>query len=206
MKFNYPSSPFSSSVLELCSKRLLLFLAIIAAYSSCSSPSKKNYNPAIYYTESESSELLLKLIPYSAKLPGGYNYTNRFDVVLDSFYREEVKKYKLEKYYVLENDSVHYFLLSRVAPSLYEKRIAIGGKFTKDATGKINNYEEAFWTFKLKLEDLKIKTMVLFSDYVDGKDLSKCQPENMEDWIEFPDKNNAYDKREQCWKSITTVN
>jgi hypothetical protein len=185
-------------------KKIVFLISVIVVFDSCKE--SKNFDPNTYLTAEQSEELLKRIVPYSAKLPKGYTYENRFEARLDSFYVEEIKKYKLEKFYQAEKDSFCYFLVTRSAPSLYEKRIAIGGKFTKDATGKINSYEEAFWTFKLKLEDLQIKTMVLFSDYVDGKDLSKYQPENMEDWIEFPDKNNAYDKREQRWKTTTTFN
>ena len=177
----------------------LAFLVSVILFS-CSTPSTKEYNASRHFTEAQCAELLMKLIPYSAKLPNGYNYTQRFDKALDTFYVEEIKKYKLEKYYFSENDSTHYFLVSRVAPSLYEKRIAIAGKYKINNRGDITNYEEAFWTFKMKLPELEQKSEVLFNDYVSGNDLSKYLPGKTNDeWIEFPDAHSYYNKTEKRW-------
>jgi hypothetical protein len=180
--------------------RVFLAFLISIVIVSCSTPSVKEYNASSHFTEAQSAELLMKLIPYSAKLPNGYNYTQRFDKALDSFYIEEIKKYTLEKYYFSENDSTHYFLVSRIAPSLYEKRIAIAGKYETNNHGDITNYEEAFWTFKMKLPELEQKSEVLFNDYVSGNDLSKYLPGKTNDeWIEFPDAHSYYNKTEQRW-------
>lgn len=153
--------------------------------------------------ERESKDLLRKLIPYIAKLPKGYNYLNRFDAKLDTFYKEEIKNYKLENYYHSEKDSFNYFLISRPAPSLYGKRIGIAGRFKKDAKDSITDYEESFWTFKMKQEELKTKANILFENYIEGNDLSKYKSTNTEEeWIEFPDQNCFYDKKEKQWKTM----
>jgi hypothetical protein len=153
--------------------------------------------------EKESKDLLGKLIPYTAKLPKGYNHLNRFDSKLDTFYREEIKNYKLENYYSSDKDSFNYFLISRPAPSLYGKRIGIAGRFKKDATDSIVDYEESFWTFKMKQEELSTKAKILFENYIEGNDLSKYKSTNKgEEWIEFPDQNCFYDKKEKQWKTI----
>lgn len=182
-------------------KIFLLFAFFTCALYSCMNT--KNYSPDAYLTENETTVLLRNIIPYNAKLPKGYTYKNRFDKQLDTFYTEEMHKYKLEKYYTSQKDSFSYFLITRVAPSIYEKRIAIGGRFTKDTSGKIKNYEEAFWTFKMKPNQLQKISDTLFNDYVNGKDLSPYQIGKMEDaWIEFPDRNYFYNKVEQRWESV----
>ena len=76
-------------------------------------------------------------------------------------------------------------------------------KFKIDEKGAIINYEESFWTFKMKPGELEKKFSTLFRDYIEGKDLSKYQSQNIkEEWIEFPDQNYFYDRKEQKWKAI----
>jgi hypothetical protein len=151
--------------------------------------------------EDQQNELLLKIIPYSAKLPKRYGPDDRFKPELDSFYRIEVRKYCMQHYHVSEN-GYHYFMINRIAPSIHEKKIAIAGRFRKDAAGKISAYEEAFWTYKMKAQDLKEKGKILFSDYVEGKDIMiyMSDKKRQEEWIEFPDANCYFDKKDQCWK------
>lgn len=175
-------------------KILLLLIALIYV-AGCKQSNSVNLNAK------ESKDLLRKLIPYSAKLPKGYNYLNRFDPKLDRFYNDELNNYKIEKYYSSDKDSFNYFLISRPAPSLYGKRIGIAGKFKQDAKGNVVNYEEAFWTYKMKEEEFDKKVPVLFKSYVEGKDLSQYKLTE-EEWIEFPDKNCFYDKKEQQWKTM----
>jgi hypothetical protein len=178
----------------------LLLSVVLFACSSDKSNNSINDNPSSYFTEKESQELLIQIIPYSAKLPKGYNFSQRFNTALDSFYLQEIKKYQLERYFYTEKDSTHYFLITREAPSLYEKRIAIVGKFQKDENGHILNYEEGFWTFKMKIPELTEKSEILFREYVSGNDLSKYHPGNStEEWIEFPDAHSKFDKKEQRW-------
>lgn len=179
-------------------KTNLFLVTIVLLAFSCNQP--KNYSPSQYLTEESSKVLLRKLIPYSSKLPNGFDYKNRFDTRLDSFYTKEVENYKMEKYYISSKDSFHYFLISRPAPSLFEKRIAIGGKFKKDASENVTAFEESFWTFKMKKEEFEKKTATLFSYYVEGKDLSAFLSKNTsEEWIEFPDDKCHYNKTEQRW-------
>jgi hypothetical protein len=197
MNLNYKTS----NIFNTCMRYSIeLLLSIVLFSCADSKQSVINYEPSTYLTETESSELLKNLIPYSAKLPKGYDCTRKFDPALDSFYIQEIKKYKLEKYFFTEKDSSHYFLISREAPSLYEKRIAIVGKYQKNKSGNIVNYEEAFWTFKMKLPELAQKGEILFHEYVLGNDLSKYLPgKSDEEWIEFPDAHSQYNKTEQRW-------
>ena len=182
------------------SVELLLSVILFSCNADGNKPSSINDNPSDYFTNEQSNELLMKLIPYSAKLSKGYDFTRRFDTALDSFYVQEIKKYKLERYFISEKDSTHYFLISREAPSLFEKRIAIAGKYKQSDKGAIINYEEAFWTFKMKLPELEEKGKILFHEYISGNDLSKYLPgKSNEEWIEFPDNYSYYNKTEQRW-------
>lgn len=186
--------------MRLLRTSLILLLSLLAAVA-CNKSANDGLDHSL--TEKESQQLLRKLIPYSAKLPEGLHYTTRFDSKLDPFYSKEVTRYKLEYYYLSTTDSFNYFLISRPASSLYEKRVGIAGKFKIDEKGAIINYEESFWTFKMKPGELEKKFSTLFRDYIEGKDLSKYQSQNIkEEWIEFPDQNYFYDRKEQKWKAI----
>ena len=176
----------------------LIWLLLAGFCVSCSNP--PDYKPESYLNESEQKDILLKLIPYSAKLPLRYSFSDRFKPELDSFYREEATRYKFQHYFIA-TDSFHYFMINRPAPSLYEKRIAIAGRFKKDQSGNLVQYEEAFWTFKMVREDLVTKGKVLFAHYVEGKDIGNYMPgkRGEEEWIEFPDATCYYNKKEQRW-------
>ena len=180
-------------------KKTLLWMLFASLLWSCSSA--PDYNPETYLSSKEQSEVLLKILPYVAKLPMRFQGEKRFSAELDSFYRQEVKKYRMQHYYISPEDSFHYFMINRPAPSLYEKRTAIAGRFKKTKDGKIINYEESFWTFKMKLDELDKKGAVLFAHYAEGKDIKEYMPGKQKDeWIEFPDDKCYYDKNEKAWK------
>ena len=175
----------------------LIWMLLVSLFTSCND--SKKYDPLSYLDDIQQQGMLRKIIPYCAKLPEPYSIADRFNPELDSFYREEIKKYKLQHYFISE-DSVHYFMINRPAPSLYEKRLAIAGRFKKDGQ-IITDYEESFWTFKMKDQELREKGKVLFAQYVEGKDISGYMPgKKEEEWIEFPDVHCSYDKETQCWK------
>jgi hypothetical protein len=177
-------------------KQIIFLVFISLGIASCET---KKYSPETYLSEDTKNELLLKILPNFAHLPKGYTYERRFESSLNTFYTEEIKKYKIQHYFI-SNDSVHYFMVNRPAPSLFEKRLAISGKFKIDQQGKISNYEEIFWTFKMKLPELQEKGQILFNEMVEGGNLAEYMPgKKAEEWIEFPDNRVSYNKEQQKW-------
>lgn len=166
----------------------------------CSCSREKSYAPGAYLKENQQREILRKILPYFARLPKGFTEEKRFDPGLDSFYASEIRKYELKHYYVSPADSFHYFLVTRPAPSLFEKRVAIAGRFRLNPGQEITGYEESFWTFKMKVPELSEKSRVLFHELVNGGDLSAYMPGRKEDeWIEFPDNRVSYSKTDKKW-------
>ena len=135
------------------------------------------------------------------KAPENVDKAEIFDRKYDAHYLDIASRYRFDQYYI-DDKGTHYFLISRPAPSLYEKRVATGGKLKFDENGKLIEYEEEFRTWKMKDEDLKVRGTLLFDLMVNGKDLSPYYRINSsEEYIEFPDEHNYYDKTERMWKS-----
>lgn len=176
---------------------LFLMLALLSACSD-----NEMYLPEKYLNQDQQKQTLIKILPYCAKFQKKVSWEQRFSPEMDTFYLDEVKHYKMQHYYISDKDGYHYFMLNRVAPSVHKKRVSIAGRYKLDPSGKITEYEESFWTFKMKEEELSDKGKVLFEKYVAGNDLSEFYPgkKGEEEWIEFPDANCFYDKKEHRWR------
>lgn len=143
---------------------------------------------------------LRSTLPYYAKLPDGFGPDRRFDTVLNKLYNQILPSYQLEAYHIDDETGMHFFMVSRPAPSLHQKRICIAGKLKYDPSGNFEYYEEVFWTFKMKEAQLREKSIKLFHLMVKGEDLSKFYPQNsQEEWIEYPDEKNRYDVDQRRW-------
>jgi hypothetical protein len=79
--------------------------------------------------------------------------------------------------------------------------MGIVGKLTLSPDKNINHYEEVFWTFKMPEEELLQKGLVLYTKMLNNEDLTTYypSPDKTEEWIEFPDKLNNYDKSLKRW-------
>jgi hypothetical protein len=180
-------------------KPVLRFLTISLLVLLFSCSSRDAYDPAAYFTEKSREQFLLRILPYFAKLPKGYTPDRRFEPSLVSFYRNEVRSCELQ-WYFQGPDSLRWFMVTRPAPSLFGKRMAIAGRLKQNARGEITSYEEAFWTFKMSPEELGRKGRILFDAYVKGKSLEAWLPgKQAEEWIEFPDGNYFYSKDTHTW-------
>jgi hypothetical protein len=84
---------------------------------------------------------------------------------------------------------------------LEEKYVAIAGIVKRDGD-KIIRYEEVFRTWKQKKNELYPLAFRLFSEMINGKDLSVYYPENSGNKyiIEFPSNQVYFDKEERKWK------
>jgi len=95
----------------------------------------------------------------------------------------------------------NYFLISRRAPSLYDRRVATGGYVVFAEDGKGEDYEEVFRTWKMDPDTLVRRGLLLFDKMVDGEDLRPYETRNSgnTDFIEFPDAQTWYDKKSRSW-------
>ncbi len=179
-------------------------LSIVAALTLLGCREKEEYNVGNYYSEAELKINLSKIIPYIAKLENGVNYDNRFDSSKKDYFEEQQKTFKFSiEQYKITADSNHYFLIWKVAPSLYKKKIAIGGRYKKDSSGKIYAFEEIFNTAKMPEEELKEKSFPLFDFMVKNGNVNKFLGDYL--LIEFPDDRCTYDKENSRWVFVDTI-
>ena len=175
----------------------ILFILLIA--HSCTI--KRDYSPDAHLSVKEKDKVLMSIIRYIGKAPENVDRAEIFNSKYDSHYLDIASRHQFEHYYINDNGT-HYFLISRPAPSLFGKRVAIGGKLKLDKNGGLIEYEEVFRTWKMKEEDLKRKGQLLFDLMVNDKDISAYYRANSsEEYIEFPDEHNYYDKVDRMWKS-----
>jgi hypothetical protein len=161
---------------------------------------KPNYDPSAYLNGKEKDEFVWKIIRYASKAPDGLLFEERFYPAYDSFYQYQASRHRLEAYFINDKKE-HFFLLSRPAPSMVEKRVATGGKVLFDENGNLSEYEEIFRTWKMIPDTLKRRSLMLFDKMVRNEDLSSYLTKNSkgEEYIEFPDDLNYFDKEKKRW-------
>lgn len=148
-------------------------------------------------------EILNRIIRYLGQLPPkGATHENKFDARFDEHYQALVPQHRIDLYH---RDSVTgdiYLLVSRIAPSMYVKRVGTGIHFSMPADS-ITHYNEVFRTWKMPEDELAKKGGMLFSKMVRGEDLRPFYPQNSgkEEYIEFPDANVRFDTLRRIWVS-----
>lgn len=174
-------------------------MILVLITGACST--KNNYEVSAHLTPQQQDEMMWKIIRYIGRAPEGLTFEERFYAPYDSFYREQAKLHKFDAYY--KEGNTHYFLVSRSAPSLVEKRVATGGKFILSTDNKITEYEEVFRTWKLVPDSLAKREMVLFDKFVRGESLQSYETKNSNgvEYIEFPDEYTYFDKASRQWKT-----
>ncbi|MCS7004279.1 MAG: hypothetical protein NZM38_03015 [Cytophagales bacterium] len=179
----------------------VLVLSFLGNCNNNHNRSDINVNVSTYLDSVAQKKLLAKICRYAAKRPKNVSCGKQFDSQFDAYYQEELKKYRWEGIYPASNKKEYFFLVSRSAPSLYEKRVAIGGKIALDEKDSIIYYEEAFRLYKMKIEEMKRKSQMVFQEYIEGKDLTRYYPQNSsEEIIEFPDQTNYFNVSTGCWE------
>jgi hypothetical protein len=170
-------------------RRIAIALAAWCCLSSCSLSAEKQ------------DMLMSRMIRYMSKAPDGVAPADRMNRSYDEHYAEQYRMHRLDALY--EDDDTYYFLVSRVAPSLTEKRVAIGGKATVDKDLRIENYEEIFRTWKMEPDTLARRGMFLFDLMVRGEDLTPyyASRSGNTDYIEFPDDRTYFDTRQRIWRT-----
>lgn len=161
----------------------------------------KGYNPDEHLSAQDQYNQIWKIIRYLARAPENVTPQERFYNGYDSYYEKQAGLHRLDAYFI-GDDGTHYFLVSRRAPSLTEKRVATGGKFREDGDGNLTYYEEVFRTWKMPDSVLARKSVMLFDKMVKSESLDPYLTKNSwpEEYIEFPDERTVYDVKEREWK------
>lgn len=176
---------------------LVLILVIIAG--ACST--KNDYKVSSHLSPQQQDEMMWKIIRYAGRAPEGLTFEERFYKPYDSVYQEQAKVHKFDAYFIKGN--THYFLVSRKAPSLVDKRVATGGKFILGDDNKVTGYEEVFRTWKMVPDTLAKREMILFDAFVKGESLLPYETRNSNgvEYIEFPDERTYFDRASMQWKT-----
>lgn len=160
-----------------------------------------SYKPGDKLTLEQQEDFKWKIIRYVGRSPDGLTVQERFYPQYDSHYLDQQSVHSLDAWYE-KNGSV-YFMVSRRAPSLFEKRVATGGVVKFDADKNIKYYEEHFRTWKMVPDTLTKRSMFLFDLMVRGQSLEPYRTLNSNgvDYIEFPDERTVFDVKERTWKT-----
>ena len=178
--------------------RILTSIFLITVVVGCST--KNNYQVSEHLTPQQQDEIMWKIIRYIGRAPEGLTFEERFYAPYDSAYREQAKLHKFDAYFI--KGDTHYFLVSRKAPSLIDKRVATGGKFVLTKDSVISDYEEDFRTWKMVPDTLTKRGMFLFDKFVNRESLAQYETKNSGgvEYIEFPDERTYFDKASKQWK------
>jgi hypothetical protein len=168
----------------------------VATFLYSCSEEKVKTSPDDYFSAGQKESLLKEIVRKTAKKPEG----NISVAEREAYYQSKFRQYQW--HFAHQSTKGFFFLVSRQAPSLHGKRVAIGGLFQSPDQMHILGFKEVFHTFKMKPNDLLRKSSVLFEKMVNDDDLSPYFPQNQKDeeeWIEFPDARSRYDSASQTW-------
>jgi len=179
-----------------------IFTLISLSFLLSCTQTAPNYDPAQRLDAVQQKEVLASVIRYAAKLPGKGNLDNRMDSQWDTYYAEQAEMHRLDLYSRNDNTGDIYLMISRIAPSLKIKRVAIGIHLRMEGDS-LTYYNEVFRTWKMEEDVLAQKGAMLFDLMVKGKDLSPYYPQNSgkEEYIEFPDEHTRFDAKKRVWVS-----
>lgn len=178
--------------------RVLITLLTLMILGACTT-SNKNYAPEAQLSDGEQKEILYTTIRYLGHLPKKGTHENKFEATFDEYYSKLALDYTLEAYH--QKDGFEYFLVSRIAPSFKEKKVATGVRMKRDDNGTVISYEEVFRTWKFEVPEMLEKGLMLFDKMVKKEDLSPYYNANSgeEEYIEFPDGKVQFDTIERRW-------
>jgi hypothetical protein len=173
---------------------------VICAASVLISCGNKGYDPHEWLSAKQQEEEMWRVIRYIGRAPDNTTMPERFYKGYDEHYQGQINAHRLDAYFV--KDSVHYFLISRIAPSNTVKRVATGGSYVLDDKGDMTRYEEVFRTWKAPDTTQIRKSIFLFDKMVKGENLEPYYTKNSwpNEMIEFPDNYTYYDAGTREWK------
>jgi hypothetical protein len=178
----------------------LIFICLILI--SCSN-NKTDINPSASLSIEEQNDFKYEIIRYTGKIAPKATENTKFNSEFDEYYKNLAQKHDLIAFYTDKINGYDYFMLTRIAPSIHLRKVAIGGKVSKDENGTIIYYEEAFRTYKMPENELREKAEMLFHRYISGQDLEKYHYKNTQpdEYIEFPNEETWYDAEKRQWIS-----
>lgn len=182
----------------------MFYLLPVFLFITCKEKITPILKPAQEVLSADSIELFkYDIMRYAGKLPGKADHTTKFDTVFDNHYKTLAEQHDLVYYVKNEKNSRIKFLLTRVAPSMYVKKVAIGGEVEFNSSGNVTFYKEAFRTWRMLVPELKEKSDMLFKNYLQDKDLTPYYTENSKgvEYIEFPNEHVKYDTIQRLWIS-----
>jgi hypothetical protein len=176
------------------------YIILLLVLASCGK--KESYIPEEQLTPQRQDIIMSKIIRYAGRKPEKATDSTKFLSQYDEHYITQVAEHKLNLYFV-NDDNHHFFLISRKAPSIYEKHVATGGRFKMNEQDSLVEYEEIFRTWKMPYDTLMNRGGLLFEKMVKGESLEAYLTKNSGgvEYIEFPDDNVYYDKQARKWKS-----
>jgi hypothetical protein len=178
-----------------------VFLVMFLVIQSCGTKEKNNFDPDSHLTSEEQNTVKQSIIRYVAKTPRRVMDSIKFDTAYDAHYAEQVRRHELMAYFIAPNGE-HFFLVSRIAPSIEEKRVATGGRMRFEQDWNLVEYEEVFRTWKMNNGDLDVRARYLFELMVKGEDLTPYYAATAGfNYIEFPDEHVYFDTSSRSWKS-----
>jgi len=177
-------------------RTIITIIFILCITLSCS----KSYRPDELLSELEIDSLLTDLVIYMDKLQAGATLTTRFNEPFRNVYKQRKILFSLERYFI-DKKNVHYFMVLRVVPSLYEaNKRAVVGRFRKDENGKIVDFEEIALTPVLSDEEALEKGNALFNECIATGSLGQFR--NDCTYVEYPNLTWQYNKQKQAWINV----
>jgi hypothetical protein len=172
--------------------------AILLLLSGCQSAPAVPGGPP---DETVAEELVWAVIRYLGKLPGKATHQTKFDAEWDDHYRRVADMHRVDWLYEDTATGDIWFLVSRIAPSIHVKRVAVGIRMRREGDALVH-YHEVFRTWKMPEDELQEKATMLFGKMVRGEDLSMYYPEVAGDaYIEFPNAEVYFDIDNRYWIS-----
>jgi hypothetical protein len=181
-----------------------IFLAVLYfSLFSCTEKKPLITDPNHYMTVDAQETFKYQLVRYFEKLPKRVNHDTKFDSVYDSIYRAKASRANLLFIYKNDVNEDIYFAISKIAPSISQKKVAIIGKVRFEENDSIAFYEEKIRTWKMTEQELYQKTLLLFETYINNQDLTPYLTKNSgpEFYIEFPDELNFYNTEKRMWET-----
>lgn len=169
-------------------------------FAGCSNHSSENFDAGNELSAGEQQKFIDSVIRYGGHLAPKAAHDTKYSEEFDEYYIALARSHNLELFYK-QYDGTQFFLLTRKAPSRFDREVAIGGQVRFSEERQILHYEEVFRTWKMERAELMEKAAMLFSQMVAGNDLSRYYPENSGDdeYIEFPNSNTRFDTVQRRW-------
>ncbi|MDP2174610.1 MAG: hypothetical protein Q8K70_01730 [Bacteroidota bacterium] len=178
----------------------LIYILLISVLVSCQS---KQAKIELEDYQERFDDLLFEIVPFVAKLHDSIPMSERFMPKNKNFMKTHIleREYQWQNFYRDSNYS--YFQITRLEPSNNrDKYSAICGKFKQNKDGSMDSasFEEIYWTWKMKKDQLDEKSKILFLKAIKNQSLKAyCDPQTKDDWIEFPNDKVYYDKATKKW-------